>query len=162
MTTTNEQPITVTITTPTDREVVVTRDFNAPRTLVFDAITRPELIKRWYGNAGTMESCESDPRAGGKLRFVTNLGGGKQMVLNGVYIEVDPPRGFVRSQQWEGSDAPETIMKVDLVERHGKTTLTQTFVFPSQEMRDTMMKMGASPQGMSAFYARLDDLLASL
>ena len=162
MTTTNEQPITVTITTPTDREVVVTREFDAPRALVFDAVTKADLIKRWYGAAGSMESCESDPRPGGKLRFVTNLGGGKQMVLHGVYQEVEAPRGFVRSQRWEGSDAPETIMKVELVERNGKTTLTQTFVFPSQEMRDTMMKMGASPQGMSAFYARLDALLASL
>lgn len=156
------EKITVTITTPSDREVVVTREFNAPRTLVFDAVTKAELIKRWYGAAGSMESCESDPRPGGKLRFVTNLGGGKQMVLHGVYQEVDPPRGFVRSQRWEGLDAPETILKIDLVEHDGKTTLTQTFVFPSQELRDMMMKMGASPQGMSAFYARLDELLASL
>ena len=161
MTTTKEQGITVTITTPTDREVVVTREFNAPRALVFDAVTKADLIKRWYGAPGSMESCESDPRPGGALRFVTNLGGGKQMVLHGVYKEIDAPRGFVRSQRWEGSDAPETIMKVELVEHAGKTTLTQTFVFPSQELRDTMLKMGANPQGMSAFYVRLDDLLAS-
>ena len=162
MTTTKEPAITVTITTPTDREVVVTREFNAPRALVFDAVTKPDLIKRWYGAPGSMDACESDPRPGGKLRFVTNLGGGKQMVLHGVYKEVDAPRRFLRSQQWEGSDAGETLMEVSLAEHGGKTTLTQRFIFPSQELRDTMLKMGANPQGMSAFYARLDDLLASL
>ena len=159
MTSIKEQGITVTITTPTDRDVVVTRDFNAPIALVFDAITRPELIKRWYGPAGaSMESCESDPRVGGAFRFVTNAGG-RQMVMYGVYKEMDPPRGFVRSQRWEGWHPDETLMKVELVERGGTTTMTQTFTFPSQEMRDTVMKAGISPQGMSAFYARLDELL---
>ena len=62
--------ITVTITTPSDREAVVTREFDAPVALVFDAVTKPELIQRWYGPAGTMESCESDPRVGGSYRFV--------------------------------------------------------------------------------------------
>lgn len=162
MTSTREQGNSVTITTPADREVVVTREFNAPIALVFDAVTRADLIKRWYGTPGSMESCESDPRVGGALRFVTNLGGGKQMVLHGVYKEVDAPRRFLRSQQWEGSDAGETLMEVTLVERGGKTTLTQRFVFPSQELRDTMLKMGLTQTGMNAFYARLDELLASV
>jgi uncharacterized protein YndB with AHSA1/START domain len=162
VTTTNAQPITVTITTPTDRDVVVTREFNAPRALLFEAITRADLIKRWYGPAGaSMESCDSDPRAGGSFRFVTNAGG-RQMVMYGVYTEMDPPRGFVRSQRWEGWDPDETLMKVDLVERGGKTTMTQRFTFPSQEMRDMVMKAGMTPQGMSAFYARLDELLLNL
>jgi len=162
VTTTSEQGNTVTITTPTDREVVVTRTFNAPIALVFDAVTKADLIKRWYGMPGSMESCESDPRPGGALRFVTNLGGGKQMVLNGVYKEVDAPRRFLRSQRWEGGDDSETLMEVTLVEDQDRTTLTQRFVFGSQELRDTMLKFGLTQSGMDAFYARLDALLVGL
>ena len=67
--------ITVTITTPSDREAVVTRDFNAPASLVFDAVTKADLIKRWYGPAGSLDSCESDPRVGGSWRFAFTAGG---------------------------------------------------------------------------------------
>jgi len=154
--------ITVTITTPTDREVVVAREFNAPRALVFDAVTRADLIKRWYGPGGaSMESCESDARPGGSFRFVTNTGG-KQMVMYGVYKEMDAPRRFVRSQRWEGWDPGETLMTVELVEHGGKTTMTQRFVFPTAEMRDMVLQAGLSPKGMSAFYERLDALLLDL
>jgi uncharacterized protein YndB with AHSA1/START domain len=152
--------ITVTITTPSDREAVVTREFNAPAALVFDAITKADLIKRWYGPNGTLDSCESDPRPGGSFRFAFNVGG-KPMAKYGVYKEVDPPRRLVRTEGYEGWDVGETIMTVELVERNGKTTMTQRFLFPSQEVRDGIMKTGLTPQGMSAFYERLDVLLAS-
>jgi uncharacterized protein YndB with AHSA1/START domain len=162
VTPTTESKITVTITTPTEREVVITREFNAPRALVFEAVTRADLIKRWYGPGGaSMESCESDARLGGSFRFVTNAGG-KQMVMHGTYKEMDPPRRFVRSQRWDGWDAGETLMTVELVEHGGKTTMTQRFLFPTQEMRDQVMSAGINPQGMSAFYERLDLLLESL
>ena len=153
--------ITVTITTPSDLEAVVTREFNAPAALVFDAVTKAELIKRWYGGAGPLDSCESDPRPGGAWRFAFTAGG-KQMAKYGVYTEMDPPRRFVRTERFEGWDEYEAEMTVELVERHGKTTMTQSFLFRSQEMRDMVMKMGLTPQGMSAFYERLDALLAGL
>jgi uncharacterized protein YndB with AHSA1/START domain len=154
--------ITVTITTPSDREAVVTREFNAPAALVFEAVTKAELIKRWYGGPnGSIDSCESDPRVGGAWRFAFTVDG-RQMAKYGVYNEMDPPRRFVRTERYEGWDAYEAQLTVELVERNGKTTLTQSFLFPSQELRDTVMKTGLTPQGMSAFYERLDVLLASL
>jgi uncharacterized protein YndB with AHSA1/START domain len=153
--------ITVTITTPSDREAVVTREFNAPAALVFDAVTKAELIKRWYGPAGSLDACESDVRVGGAWRFAFTAGG-RQMAKYGVYTEIDPPRRFVRSERFEGWDEYEALLTVELVERNGKTTMTQHFLFPSQELRDAMMKTGLTPQGMSAFYERLDTLLASL
>lgn len=152
--------ITVTITTPSDRETVVTREFDAPAALVFEAVTKAELIKRWYGHAGSLDSCESDPRVGGSWRFAFTANG-TPMAKYGVYTEMDPPRRFVRTEKYEGWDAYEALMTVELVERKGKTTMTQRFLFPSQELRDQVMKMGLTPQGMSAFYARLDELLAA-
>jgi uncharacterized protein YndB with AHSA1/START domain len=152
--------ITVTITTPSDREAVVTREFNASAALVFDAVTKADLIKRWYGLPGSLESCESDPRVGGSWRFAFTAGG-KQMAKYGVYTEFDAPHRFVRTERFEGWDAYEALLTVELVERHGKTTMTQTFLFPTQELRDAVMKMGLTPQGMSAFYERLDVLLAN-
>jgi uncharacterized protein YndB with AHSA1/START domain len=151
--------ITVTITTPTDREAVVTREFNAPADLVFAAITKADLIKRWYGAGVSLDSCESDPRVGGSWRFAFTAGG-KQMAKYGVYNEMDPPRRFVRTERYEGWDAYEALLTVELVERNGKTTMTQSFLFPTQELRDQVMQMGLTPQAMSAFYERLDVLLA--
>ena len=153
--------ITVTITTPSDREAVVTREFNAPAALVFDAVTQADLIRRWYGPAGFVDSCESDPRVGGAWRFAFTAGG-KLMAKYGVYNEFDPPRRFVRTERYEGWDAYEALMTVELVERQGKTTMTQTFLFPTQELRDEVMKIGLKPQSMSAFYERLDALLATV
>lgn len=153
--------ITVTITTPSDREAIVTREFNAPAALVFDAVTKAELIQRWYGPPGSLESCESDARVGGSYRFVMKVGGGNQMVKYGVYKEMDPPRRFVRTERYEGWDIGESLMIVELLEHDGRTTLTQRFVFPSQEVRDMVMKTGLTAQGMSAFYERLDAMLSA-
>ena len=153
--------ITVTITTPSVREAVVTREFNAPAALLFDAVTRADLIKRWYAAGGTIDVCESDPRPGGAYRFAFTVGG-KQMAKFGVYKEFDPPRRFVRTERYEGWDGYEALMTVELVERNGKTTMTQSFLFPTQELRDSVMKVGLTPQGMSTFYERLDTLLANL
>jgi len=156
-----EPGITVTITTPSDREAVVTREFNAPAALVFDAVTKADLIKRWYGPPGSLDSCESDPRVGGSWRFAFTVGG-KQMAKYGVYNEMDAPRRFVRSERYEGWDDYEALLTVELVERNGKTTMTQSFLFPTKELRDQVMKAGLTPQAMTAFYERLDVVLESL
>src|SRR5690348_3295218 len=107
--------MSVTITTPTDRSAVVTREFSAPAALVFDALTKPDLIKRWYGPPGAIEACESDARPGGQWRFVSNMRG-KQVVQFGVYKEVDSPRRFVRTERWEDWDPGETLVTVELTE----------------------------------------------
>jgi len=150
--------ITVTITTPTDREAVVTREFHSPAHLVFDALTKPELIRRWYGPPGAIEVCESDARPGGSWRFVSNMRG-KQVVQFGVYTEVDSPRRFVRTERWEDWDPGETIVTVELIEHHGRTTMTQRILFPTQEVRDVVLKGGLTLKGTSEFYERLDALL---
>ena len=152
--------ITVTITTQTDREAVVTREFNAPAALVFDALTKPDLIKRWYGPPGAIESCESDARPGGSWRFVTNVRG-KQIVQFGIYTEVAAPHRFARTERWEDWDPGETLVTVDLVEQHGRTSMTQRIVFPTQEARDVVLKGGLTPKRTSEFYERLDTLLAN-
>ena len=153
--------ITVTITTPSEREAVVTREFNAPAGLVFDALTKPDLIKRWYGPPGSIEHCVSDARPGGSWRFVSNVRG-KQIVQYGVYKEVAAPHRFVRTERWEDWDPGETLVTVELVVRNGKTMMTQSIVFPSQEVRDVVMKGGLTPKGTSEFYERLDALLGSM
>jgi uncharacterized protein YndB with AHSA1/START domain len=153
--------ITVTITTPSERETVVTREFRAPARLVFDALTRPDLITRWYGPPGSIESCESDARPGGAWRFVSQVRG-KQIVQFGVYTEVDAPRRFVRTERWEDWDPGETLVTVELVEAGGTTTMTQSILFPTQEVRDVVMKGGLTPKGTSDFYDRLETLLSTL
>lgn len=153
--------ITVTITTPSARETVVTREFNAPAHLVFDALTKPELITRWYGPPGSIESCESEARVGGAWRFVSQVRG-REIVQYGVYTEVDVPRRFVRTERWEDWDPGETLVTVELVETNGVTTMTQSILFPTQEVRDVVMKGGLTPKGTSEFYERLEELLGSM
>lgn len=153
--------ITVTITTPSDREAVITRDFAAASTLVFDALTKPELIARWYGPPGSIEVCESDARPGGAWRFVSTVRG-RKVVQFGVYTEVNAPHRFVRTERWEDWDPGETLVVVDLAERNGTTTMTQRLVFPSQDVRDVVMRGGLTPKGTSEFYDRLEVLLDSM
>lgn len=155
------EAITVTITTPSDREVVVTRTFAAPRRLVFDALTKPDLIKRWYGPPGSIEVCESDPTPGGAWRFVS-LVKGRPITQYGIYREVVSPSRFVRTERWEDWDPGETVVTTDLVEAGGKTTMTTSMVFPSQEVRDVVLKGGLTPKGTSEFYDRLEVLLGSI
>ena len=153
--------ITVTIETPAVREVVVTRVFEAPRRLVFDAMTKPELIKRWYGPPGAIEVCESDARPGGAWRFVSKVRN-KLVTQFGVYREVTAPSRFVRTERWEDWDPGETLVTLELTEAAGKTTMIQRMVFPTQEVRDVVLKGGLTPKGTSEFYDRLDALLGSM
>jgi uncharacterized protein YndB with AHSA1/START domain len=152
--------ITVTIETPTDREVIVTRTFDAPRRLVFEALTKPELVKRWYGPPGAIDVCESDTRPGGAWRIVCKLPNGKVVGQYGVYREVAAPDRFVRTERWDDWDPGETLVTTELVEKNGQTTMTSRIVFPTQEVRDVVLKGGLTPKGTSEFYDRLAALLA--
>ena len=154
---TNE--LTVDIATPSDREVVLTRRFNAPRGMVFDALTKPELVRLWYGPPGAMDICESDTRVGGAWRYVTRLKNGKTVGQFGVYKEVAAPHRFVRTERWDDWDPGETLVTIELVEHGGVTTMTSSMVFPSQEVRDVVLKGGLTQKGTDEFYARLDELL---
>jgi uncharacterized protein YndB with AHSA1/START domain len=144
-----------TYTTPSDREVVITRVFDAPRRLVFDAWTRPEHVPHWMtGPEGwTMPVCEIDLRAGGGWHFVWRKSDGSEMDMRGTYREVSPPERVVHTESW-GPEWPETVNTLVLTERDGKTTATLTVLYPSKEARDAALETGMK-SGMDASYDRL-------
>jgi uncharacterized protein YndB with AHSA1/START domain len=154
---------TVQITTPSGREVVITRVFAAPRQLVFDACTQPELIKRWMAAPGReLEICEMDLKLGGAYHWVWRGPGKRDVGMRGVYREVVPPQRFVRTETWEDWDAGDCLSSTVLVEHDGKTTtLTTTVLFPSREIRDQVLKSGLE-RGVTENYAKLEQLLDSL
>jgi uncharacterized protein YndB with AHSA1/START domain len=153
---------TLRITTPTDREVVMTRAFDAPRHLVFDALTRPELLERWYAPSGwSLVVCEIDLQVGGKWRFVSRRPDGKEIGQLGVYQEIVPAERLVNTETWEDWDAGETLVTTALAEQNGTTMYTSTVLFPSQEVRDAVLKSGLE-SGAAHIYNNLDELLASI
>jgi uncharacterized protein YndB with AHSA1/START domain len=150
----------LTITTPTDREVVLTRTFAAPRELVFKALTQPELLKHWYGPTGwTMVVCDIDLRVGGKWRFVSQRPDGKQIGQFGIYQEIIEPERIVNSEAWEDWDAGETLVTTALTEQSGQTLFQSTILFPSKEVRDTVVRSGLE-DGAAETYDKLAVLLA--
>ena len=157
-------PAGLVLTTPSDREIVMTRVFNAPRKLVFDAWTRPELVKRWLlGPPGwTMPVCEIDLRVGGKYRFEWLGQDGTVMGMGGVYREIVIPERIVNTQlfdqDWTGGETLGTLL---FVERDGKTTLTNKVLYASREARDGALKTDMA-KGVEAGYARLDEIFKTI
>jgi len=156
---------TFNITAHGDREIVVTRVFDAPRQLVFDAYTKPELVKTWLlGPDGwSMPVCEIDLRVGGKYRYVwRNDGNGNEMGMGGIYREIVRPDRIVATERFDEAWYPgEAVDTIVMVERDGKTTLTQTILYDSRETRDAVMK-SPMEHGMAATYDRLEKVLPSL
>jgi uncharacterized protein YndB with AHSA1/START domain len=152
---------TLQVTTPTEREIVLTRVFDAPRTLVFDAFTKPELLKRWFGPRGwSLVVCEVDLKVGGKWRFVLRGPDGRDMGMRGVYREIAGPDRSVHTESFD--DFPgESIVTTLLVEDRGRTTLTATVRYPSQEVRDAVIKSGME-HGAAESYDKLAEYLASI
>ena len=152
------------VTTPSDLEIAMTRVFNAPRRLVFDALTKPELVRRWLlGPAGwSMPVCEIDLRVGGAYRYVwRNDTKGKEMGSGGVFREIVPPERIVCTELFdEAWYAGEAIVTNVLVEQGGQTTLTVTSRFASRETRDGVLKSGME-SGVAVSYDRLEELLSS-
>jgi uncharacterized protein YndB with AHSA1/START domain len=149
------------LTTRGDREIVMTRTLDAPRKLVFDAFTKPELVKQWLlGPPGwSMPVCEIDLRVGGSYRYVWRKTGLPDMGMGGVYREIVPPEKIVSTetfdQAWYPGEAVGTLL---LVEQGGKTTVTQTVLYQSKEARDGILKSGMET-GVAASYNRLAELL---
>ena len=149
------------LTTRGDREIVMTRVFDAPRTLVFDAFTKPELVKQWLlGPPGwSMPVCEIDLRVGGSYRYVWRKAGVPDMGMGGVYREVVVPERVVATETFDQAWYPgEAVGTLVLVEQAGKTTVTQTMLYQSQEARDGILKSGMET-GVAASYDRLAELL---
>ena len=154
----------LTIEKPSDLEVAIIRSFDAPRELVWAAMTNPDLVRRWLlGPPGwTMPVCEIDLRVGGAYRYAWRNDEGGEMGMGGVYQEIAPPERIVDVQRfdedWTGG---ETTVTVTLSERDGRTTMTTTVLYPSTEAREAALATGMTG-GMEAGYARLDALLGSL
>jgi uncharacterized protein YndB with AHSA1/START domain len=151
------------VTTPSGREIAMTRVFDAPRHLVFSALTTPELVKQWLlGPPGwTMPVCEMDLRVGGAYRFLWRGADGAEMGTRGVFREIAPPESFVATEQFDKPWYPgESLVTYRLVEQGGKTTLTLTVLYASREARDGVLKSGME-RGVAMSYDRLADLLAS-
>jgi uncharacterized protein YndB with AHSA1/START domain len=148
-----------TFTTPSDREILTTRVFDAPRRLVFEAWTNPEHLPHWMlGPEGwTMPVCEIDLRPGGAWHFVWRRADGSEMAMRGVYREVVPPERLVSTESW-GGDWPETINTLILSEEDGKTTMSLTVLYPSKEARDAALQTGMK-EGMSMSFDRLAEYL---
>ena len=152
---------TLEVTTPTEREIVLTRVFDAPRSLVFDAMTKPELLKRWFGPRGwSLVVCEVDLKVGGAWRSVLRGPDGTEMGMRGVYREIVPPERSVHTESFD--DFPgESLVTTTLVEQGGKTRLTGTVLYPSQEIRDMVIKSGME-HGAAETYDKLAEYLASI
>lgn len=152
------------VTTRGDREIVMTRVFDAPRELVFDAWTKPELLRRWlYGPDGwSMTLCEIDLRVGGRYRCVLKGPAGEQMAWQGVYREIVAPERIVSTEQFDPAWYPgEAVGTIALAENGGKTTLTQTVLYESREARDGVLKTPME-HGVAMGYDRLAGILATM
>jgi uncharacterized protein YndB with AHSA1/START domain len=157
------------ITARGDREIVMTRVFAAPRRLVFDAWTRPELFARWFGPRGwTVPVCEIDLRPGGAYRYVMRRDDdGTEIVMRGVYREVVPPERLVTSEAFEGFSEigwrpeDETVTTAVFAERDGQTTWTATVRYPSQAVRDAALGSDQAWGGMGESLDRLAELLSA-
>src|SRR5262245_44752295 len=148
------------VTTPTDHEIRITREFNAPRALVWEAMSRPELIRRWVlGPPGwEMTVCEEDQRVGGTFRWVWSGPDGASMTMHGVYHEVVPPERGVRTEIFDAGCVPggaEQRATLVLTDKGERTELTITLLYSSKEARDGAVASGME-HGMAASYDRLD------
>ena len=151
------------LTAPGEREIVITRTFNAPRTLVFDAFTKPELLKQWMiGPPGwTMPVCEIDLRVGGSIRYVWEHSNGMRMGMSGVYREIVVPERLVATEKFDEPWYPgEAVGTFVFTEQGSQTLLNQTILYESREARDVVLK---SPMegGVTIGYNRLDEILQS-
>jgi len=153
------------VTTPNDLEIVITRAFDAPRTMVWEAMSKPELIKQWlFGPPGwEMNVCEDDLRVGGKFRWGWSGPEGAEMAMHGVYSEVAAPERMVRTEVFEfgcNTDGGEQLCTLVLTEESGRTQLTLTVLYPSKEARDGALASGME-RGVAAGYDRLEEMLST-
>jgi uncharacterized protein YndB with AHSA1/START domain len=151
------------VTTPSEQEIRMTRLFDAPRRLVFEAMTRPEHVKEWWGRLGdgySVPACEIDLRVGGKWRFVNRHPKG-EAAFYGEYREIAPPDRLVFTEIF--ADYPDTVSVVTTVftEEAGKTRITATVRYPSREVRD-MVKATGMEHGAGISYDQLENLLGRL
>jgi uncharacterized protein YndB with AHSA1/START domain len=151
------------VTTPSDQEIRLTRLFNAPRQLVFEAMTKPEHVRRWWGRLGegySVPVCEIDFRVGGAWRFVNRHPNG-DAAFHGEYREIVPPGRVVFTEIFEAFPDTVSVVTAELSEEGGQTRLTATVRYPSMQVRDMVIASGMA-KGAGISYDRLEDLVAEL
>lgn len=151
-------------TTPSDREIRMTRLFDAPRNLVFEAMTKPEHITQWWGRLGdgySVPVCEVDLRLGGAWRFVNRTPKGELAAFNGVYREIAPPDRLVFTEIFEPFPDAESVVTAVFTDENGKTRLTVTVLYPSLAVRDMVLKTGME-RGAAISYDRLEEVASNL
>jgi uncharacterized protein YndB with AHSA1/START domain len=151
------------VSTPSDSEIRMTRLFNAPRQLVFEAMSKPEHVKQWWGRLGegySVPVCEIDLRVGGRWRFVNRHPNG-EAAFYGEYREIQPPGRIVFTEIFEDFPDSVSVVTANFTEEGGKTRMTVTVDYGSKEVRDIVMSTGMA-RGAGISYDRLEDLLATL
>jgi uncharacterized protein YndB with AHSA1/START domain len=131
------------VTLPTDDQILITREFDAPRHLVFEAYTTPELVRRWWhANRGEMTLCEIDLRVGGQWRYVMSACSGPEVGFHGVYREIVPDERIVSTEVYEGAPDAEAVDTVTFTGAGERTTLTILVQHASRENRDAHINSG--------------------
>jgi uncharacterized protein YndB with AHSA1/START domain len=152
------------ITLPSDTEILITRQFDAPAARIFEAYTTPELVRRWWGfETGEWLVCEIDLRVGGRWRYVVKEHDDLEVGFHGEYREISAPQRLVSTEVYEGAPVPDpdaagTLNTVTLDERDGVTTLSVLAQAPSKEVRDAIIESGMEV-GMQVSYNRLEDVV---
>jgi len=156
---------TATVTLPTDRQILITREFDAPRHLVYKAWTTPELVKRWWhANRGRVTIAEIDLRVGGAWRYASVTESGVEVGFHGEYREIVPNERIVSTEVYEGiPDAEQhaALNTLTLTERDGRTLLTVLVEHPTKEGRDAHINSGMEP-GMQDALDLLEQVAVSL
>ena len=154
---------TATVTLPADDQILITREFDAPKHLVYKAYTTPELVRRWWsGERGEMTSCEIDLRVGGTWRYVMiAASGGFEVAFHGEYREIVPNERIVTTEVYEGMPDAEAVDHVTFTEEDGRTTLTMLVQHTSKEDRDAHINSGMEV-GMQEAMDRLEQVAISL
>jgi uncharacterized protein YndB with AHSA1/START domain len=151
------------VSTPSDREIRLTRVFDAPRDLVFEAMTKPEHVARWWGQLGdgySVPVCEIDLRPGGAWRFVNRHPQG-DVTFFGEYAEIAAPSRLVFTEVFEEFPDSVTVVTAVYTEEGTKTRMTATVQYDSQEVRDMVLESGMT-EGAAVSYDRLEDVVAEL
>lgn len=155
--------VSVNVTLPSDREIMLTRLFDAPRSLVFDCYTKPELLKRWMAPEGwQLVVCDNDAKVGRTFRWEWRKRSGGDMGVSGVYREIVRPERIVRTElfdpDWTGGETLGTLL---LAEHDSTTIMTMSVLYASQDARDSALAFGMK-DGAAASYRQLDAVLAEL
>jgi uncharacterized protein YndB with AHSA1/START domain len=153
---------TATVTLPTDEQILITREFDAPKHLVFKAWTTPELVKRWWsGHRGTMKIAEIDLRVGGMWRYVMEATGGYEVAFHGEYREIVADERIVNTEVYEAMPEGEALNTVTFTELDGRTTIALLAEFPTKEVRDMVIESGME-LGMQEQMDLLEQIAISL